>query len=86
MVDAGHNDAFLFILFGEKDEAGIFMGGSPPGPTKGAGGSPPGPTKGAGGSPPGPTKGEGGGEGDGEGDGDGDGEGWLPFLPQPAQS
>ena len=75
MVDAGHNDAFLFILFGEKDEAGIFMGGSPPGPTKGAGGS-----------PPGPTKGEGGGEGDGEGDGDGDGEGWLPFLPQPAQS
>ena len=75
MVDAGHNDAFLFILFGEKDEAGIFMGGSPPGPTKGAGGSPPGPTKGAGG-----------GEGDGEGEGDGDGEGWLPFLPQPAQS
>ena len=35
MVDAGHNDAFLFIFFGEKREAGrdgtIFPPGTLPG-------------------------------------------------------
>ena len=37
MVDAGHNDKFLFVFPGPKGEEGIFMGGSTPGPKAGVG-------------------------------------------------